>query len=423
MRDSLNLPAPEQRLPSRSLLANLLITGLSLGLLFWAARLLYERFTSVASVDAVINAPVIDITAPQEGVVSELVMNTGEQATAGVALATLTNPRVSELRLQEVRSQLSRQQAELQAAQDRLTQLLAVTARAEVDYRNQERLELSEAQQSVEQVEADLRAAEARLRGAEAQLRLSQTNQRRIAALYAEGAVSQQARDQSTTDRDLAVMEFNQRRAEAESLRERRQQLQANQEAANLGLSLSRTRSNSDPRLRLDELRLQIADIRRTIAVLQEQIQAAQAELSEAETDTNRLKKIDINAPVTGVVWQLAVQPGRTVQQGELLGQLLDCRRRWMDAYVDERTLRSLGPGTTATIQLYGDRSQTLSGRVTLIRSGVGRITAGQDLAVPIAPNLPREAQVRVELEPSETLDSGNFCYVGYTGKVTFDLR
>jgi hypothetical protein len=44
---------------------------------------------------------------------------------------------------------------------------------------------------------------------------------------------------------------------------------------------------------------------------------------------------------------------------------------------------------------------------------------------MPITPNLPRLTQVRVDLEPQPESQPllNRFCYVGYTGRVTFKIR
>nr|pir hypothetical protein 12 (atpE 3' region) - Synechococcus sp. (PCC 6716) [Synechococcus sp.]CAA49888.1 unnamed protein product [Synechococcus sp.] len=44
-------------------------------------------------------------------------------------------------------------------------------------------------------------------------------------------------------------------------------------------------------------------------------------------------------------------------------------------------------------------------------------------MVIPIPENYPRQSQVRVELDVSDAWREGNFCYVGYTGKVTFEIN
>jgi len=92
--------------------------------------------------------------------------------------------------------------------------------------------------------------------------------------------------------------------------------------------------------------------------------------------------------------------------------------------FVDEQAVRSLQPGTPASIELYGSNAQVLQGKVSLVRSGIGRLAAGEDVAVPIMPNLPRNTQVRVDLDPTTAKNNPNlFCHVGYTGRVTFKVK
>jgi multidrug resistance efflux pump len=171
-------------------------------------------------------------------------------------------------------------------------------------------------------------------------------------------------------------------------------------------------------------VQLQIADQRKAIATLTENIKNAQAELVQAKRDMEQKEKIVVKVPTSGVLWHLSVQKGQFVQQGTRLGQLLDCNRRWVDVFIDEQAVRSVHPGTPATIKLYGFQSQVLQGRVSMIRSGIGRLTAGEDVAVPITPNMPRQSQVRVELDTTTPKGSPNhLCFVGYTGRVTFDVN
>jgi hypothetical protein len=95
-----------------------------------------------------------------------------------------------------------------------------------------------------------------------------------------------------------------------------------------------------------------------------------------------------------------------------------------VDVFVDEKAVRSLPPGTPAQIEFYGETAPTLQGQVSLVRSGIGRLAAGEDVAVTVSQHLPRTSQVRVELDSQA--DRGTpeqFCYVGYTAKVTFEVQ
>lgn len=397
----------EQRLVPRSLLSNLLLILISAGLVVWAFRLLHDKLTLVTSRDAVINGALIDINAPQEGTVTDLPATTGATTAKNQTVVTLSNDRVSELQVQEIKSRINSQQKQLQRAQNQLNRSLALRQIWMKNQGNQQFLETAGAQDAVRQAEADLKATQSRYR-------LATLSYERAVMLRQEGATPQASLDE-------AALQKEQLENEVRSLEARLQGIRTNQQAAQLGLSLDRGRTNYDPNMRLQDLETQITDQQLEIQTLQQGIADANAELVKAQADLQRRQRIVVAAPTSGVIWRLNAQRGQFVQQGASLGQVLDCRRRWVDVFVDEQAVRSLYPGMPAEIELYGNAARTLNGRVSIIRSGVGRLQPGQDVAVPIAPNLPRTTQVRVDLNPNTDTGSPDvMCYVGYTGKVSF---
>lgn len=400
----------ERLTPVRSPLSNWLLVGLSVGLLAWAGRLLQTHLTSVTSVDAVINGTVVDIKAPQPGVIGQLNVNTGGAVTRNRVLLTIENNQISQLTLQGTKTRLSEQRSQLAQAQVQLNQQIALLQQVNLDQQNQSQLEVQSAQEALQQAQADLA-------GAVARHQLATLHFERMSFLRSQGAVPQ-------SSLDTASVELTQRQTEINSIQTRISTAQANQKAAQLGLTLNRTRSNYDPQIRRQELQQGITNQRQYIKTLMQNIQNAQAEMTQAGKDWQRQRQRILIMPVTGVAWRMTVQPGKYVQQGDSLGQLLDCTRRWVDVFVDEKTVQSLPPGTPAQIQLYGDAAPMLRGRVSSVRSGVGRLAAGEDVAVAIAQNLPRTTQIRVDLDPnSDRGTAQQFCYVGYTAKVTFPLK
>jgi multidrug resistance efflux pump len=398
-----------QSVPTRSLLSNLLIIAASAGLIAWSISLIKTKFTAVISRDAVINGVLIDLKTPSEGIVSSESVKTGSVTSTDKAIAILKNDRVSKLQTQEITSKIKQQQAELQRAEAKLNQLVILHSLVAQDRQNQTQLETQEAQQSIEQVKSDLIAAQTRYRQA-------QLNYQRSKFLLTQGAMPQ-------ASLDTATLEMQQRKAEVQSMQARLEASQTNKNAARLRLSLDRTASNYDPNIRLQELDLQIADQRHEVQALQQSVKNANAELKQAQADMKRQQTIVVKAPINGLIWQMNAQQGKYMQQGESIGQVLDCNRRWVDVLVDEEALQSLKPGTPATIKLYGASSQELQGKISLVRSGIGRLTAGEEVAIPISANLPRNTQVRVDLSPGTQTDNSNFCYVGFTGRVTFQVK
>jgi multidrug resistance efflux pump len=394
----------------RSLLSNLLILMASAGLIIFAMRLLHTRLTSVISRDAVINGTLIDINAPLEGTVTELSVKTGQAVPKEQIAIGLQNERVSELQVKEIQSRINEQKAELERAQAQLSRQLSLMKLIIDDQKNQAQLETMEAQDSVAQAEAELMTARSRYE-------IAQISYNRSKFLTQEGAIAQ-------TQLDEARRELEESRNQVSGLEAALRAIRANQKAVGLGLNLSRSRSNFDPRIRVQELQLQIDDQRKAITTIQQNLKNAQSELAQAQKEMEQKQVIQVKTPTNGVVWHISAQRGQYVQQGDRLGQLLDCNRRWVDVFVDEQAVRSISPGTSATIKLYGSDSQVLQGRVSIIRSGLGRLAAGEDVAVPLTPNLPRQSQVRVDLDQGTPKGAPNLlCYVGYTGRVTFQLK
>lgn len=399
---------PKKQIANRSLIANILIVVFSIGLITWAIRLVQSKYTSVASLDAVVNGVVIDIKTPQEGIIKSLKADTGSIIKKDVILLSVENDQVSNLQAKQISSRLSSQQSQLVSAEGQLDQLLSLTDLLQSDNQNQKRLEVSDYSDRNEQFESDLR-------GAIARAKLAGLNYDRAVFLQKEGAYSQSVLD-------LAKVEFQARQSEVESLEARRQSILTNREAASIGLTLERTRSNSDPRIRLEEVQLQISNQQRTIIALRQSIDDAKSELIEANADVNRRRNAIVKSPVSGVIWKLGAREGQLVRQEQSIGQMIDCSKRWVDVYVEEQSVEAIQIGMPAKIELYAASTLVLNGKVSLIRSGLGRFNAGEDVAITIPQNLPRTAQVRVDLDKNSDLGAPNvFCYIGYTGKVTLN--
>jgi len=399
---------PKKQIANRSLIANILIVVFSIGLITWAIRLVQSKYTSVASLDAVVNGVVIDIKTPQEGIIKSLKADTGSIIKKDVILLSVENDQVSNLQAKQISSRLSSQQSQLVSAEGQLDQLLSLTDLLQSDNQNQKRLEVSDYSDRNEQFESDLR-------GAIARAKLAELNYDRAIFLQKEGAYSQSVLD-------LAKVEFQARQSEVESLEARRQSILTNREAASIGLTLERTRSNSDPRIRLEEVQLQISNQQRTIIALRQSIDDAKSELIEANADVNRRRNAIVKSPVSGVIWKLGAREGQLVRQEQSIGQMIDCSKRWVDVYVEEQSVEAIQIGMPAKIELYAASTLVLNGKVSLIRSGLGRFNAGEDVAITIPQNLPRTAQVRVDLDKNSDLGAPNvFCYIGYTGKVTLN--
>lgn len=405
----INAPSYPQELkaPSRSLLSSLLILAASAGLVVWSMQFIQAKMTSVASVDAVINGLVTDLKAPQKGVVSDLAIKTGDIVLPDTTLMTLRNDRVSQTKVEQVQGRIQDKQAELSQAQASLADLQAMRTQLESDRHNRNQVDTLETEKALERSQSDLQEEIALAD-------LAETNRKRSEQLWNEGAIDRASLDKYSS-------EVIQRKARIQSMQSRIDELQTRLAATQQGY---RNLSGAyDPIARMQEINLRMMEQERKIQVLNQEIRSAQAELAQAQADVKREQAVTVKSKNAAVVWQLTAQPSKFVEEGAELGKLLDCSQRWVDAYVEESAMQHIQPGMPATIELNGSASKTLEGKVSYIRSGVGRLQAGQDVAIPIAPNLPRTTQVRVELNADADRGVPDvMCYVGYTAKVSFKL-
>lgn len=409
------IPLPgSDRIAWRSPAANILIVLISCGLLVWAWRFLQSRAGTVVSVDAVVNGKLIDIRTPEAGQIESLEIQTGDAVASGSQLLVVQNPRTSQLPLQALTSRLNQYRADLARVEDQLARQRSLKQLAAVDQSNQQVLEVAEVAQQVQRLKADLA-------GAKSRQKLALTQRDRLQQLFQQGAIAR-------ANLEVAEADWQQRTSDVNSLIAQINTLEVNRSAVSAGLSLAKTRSNYDPRIRLQEVTQRIAEIESEKSSWQQRIRDVKAEIAQARRDVQQKQLVQLKAPVDGVVWKLDAQAGKYLQPGETIGQIADCRQRWVDAIVDEASVRSLQVGMPAQMQLNGAAQDVrLRGKIAMIRSGLGRRNLGDDVTVPLSTNQPRQAQVRVALDPSiqtaQAESHGNLCYIGYTGRVSFTLQ
>jgi len=427
-----------------------------LGLLF------FLKGEEIPGVDAVLNAQVVDVKAPEEGELQPLSkdktdnlvgsqsngkedpcssqqegqgsslgnsdrpasnnqeIKPGQTLKQDTSLFRLRNERYSDLPVKLVRGRLCEIETELKGVRQQYETSLKLKSQVSIRSETQSDLEVLEQQALRRELERDLESARERERLAQVQLD-------RIHFLVKEGAFPE---TRLTDSQDV----LEQRKREVESLEGRLKVLKAGEEAARFGLSLSRTPSNYDPSIWLKELDAKIEQENNKIEILEERLLTAQEELNQTKEDVRNKQFIDIKSPQQGdgILWNLMAYPGKLVRPGEVLGRVAVCDDLWVDAWVEESKAQTLEPGRVATMTLHGRNENgkpiELQGNVQLIRSGVGRLETGSDVAVQIDANQAiHYAQVRIvsisikHADNNPKDESSELCqYIGYSGKITF---
>ncbi len=143
----------------------------------------------------------------------------------------------------------------------------------------------------------------------------------------------------------------------------------------------------------------------------------ALSELQAQYDNTNRFQPV---AATNGIIWTASRSAGASVTLGSDLFQVLDCDRRFMEVIFNERAFEDIPPGTEARVQLRGSQ-KTFVARVTSRHAaGSGAAQSAVDAAV-LEPHENGGVKVFLQLDPVDVADpetAAAFCDVGRTAEV-----
>lgn len=355
-----------------------MVISLGILILLSGVGLLFYTLATTRGRDAIVNAKVITLQAPDDGIVTDFQIRPGEEIPANQPLLRIENPRTSTFEQARLQTQLDTEQQKLKLQQDQLSNISQLRQQVERDNRNQRQLEINKFTAQRRKLQADINAARE-------QLALAKRIYERRRDLATTGAIAIEVADQAETD---YLRQQDALTALTKELTSREQDLKA----AQLGLTLINSRTNYDPSVRLQELKIQETQLRSQVAAQTAQVNGLKNQLQEITRNTRSRQNIPLSSPVPTVLWQSSVSNGDVVTRGQPLAKTIDCRDRWIDVYIGETALRQVRIGESARIDLIG-KDQSITGKVAFIRSGVGRLRIGEDV-LPLVPiNLARESQ------------------------------
>jgi multidrug resistance efflux pump len=341
-----------------------------------------------SSVEAVVNAPLLTLRAPIDGVVS-----------FDGPSVVVDDPRADSGRVEDAERSLVRFVDERQSLQRRRSAAVAEMQRqtTQLELFRKGRISQLEARLS----ELDHRIVIADLQGQEASERASR------AAKLAGQAVSLVEAEQ--TKRSLAIAREAALAARAQS-EQARIELEAARNGSFLGDSYNDAPSSAQ---KADDLRRQIGDLDADIALSDAKIVQARRDLDTEKRRFEHLTRAVLVPPPKGRLWERLALPGENVSRGQDLARYIDCSTQIVTATVSESTYNALVIGQSARF-LAADGVE-LGGRVVNLTGPSG---ANANLA--ISPAALRKAAFRVEVSfPS----SGAACDIGRTGRLIFGKR
>lgn len=374
----------DSRVP-RLLLAVCIVIALS--------AVVMERAVYRTSVEAVVNAPRIEIDAPIEGVIDSVGVAPGAAVTPGALVVRLRRDGWSTSGDPTLAAKSSLLRARVDIVARELSTLLEM----------QEELSVREQRfrkTVIERTAADLRAAQVKL--TERQLTLEQTE-----AL---------AKVNGATKLDLARAHSDAASAEADVTR-----LSVALASARNGVVTGESGQDVPySRQRLDQLAMDIARLRAERDGLKAENATMAAGVVGVEHDSTGI--VSVNAPARGMLWQLNATRGERVLKGARLGTLVDCSRVYLEATVSPHDGDKIDL-TKGVVVRFAGTSLEVKGRVRSVRGGGLRPddTSAAELTLT---DTRGDSRVVIDLDAEAIGQSAaNFCQVGRNAKVYFDEK
>lgn len=372
----------------------------ALGVLALGAYALTVEAGFIASDGAVVSAYSLSVRSPIEGYAHGLSLRVGAGVDRGGVLARISNPRVDDRRLVDLRERVGRLRAEVEASAAAKEDLLRL--RAGLQDRAREHTRALQARLAGQVAEAD-RAASALV----AKRDQARREADRKGALGASGATSQAEVERTRAAYEVAAREADAGAAHAAALR-------TEVLAAARGIMSSPGMNDvAYSAQRMDEVELRLTDTNRAAALAAAALEEARRVLAAEERRVALLQETELAAPHPGMVWKIGASEGERLAPGEAVAQLVDCGAAFLLAAVPQSAVSRVEIGSTAEFRLSGE-SLRRTGQVLSIAGETG---PGGERLVALPPERPGgSVLVRIAAPPSDNTSGG--CLIGRTARV-----
>jgi len=376
--------------------SRLLIGFIAIALALW---IIIGEQMSGASANAFVNARLVTVRSEVAGTVEMPVRSLGSRIGEGERVATITDPLVDRVRLNDLvmeRSFLSSEALRLEAYQKSTKEILqSLEARSE-RY-------------------TDNRLEDLRIRLEHARARLSLLEEQGA------GDATPATTDAVNPDNGRLPGEPQLPALALDYARERVEVLEVALRAAESGVFLGDGYNDApNAEQRAVELRSEVAATEAAIADVERRKTAVDERVGRERQRVNGLTGGEILAPVTGLLWEVMAADGEHLERGDPVLKMVDCGSLMVNLSVSEGIYNTLKVGQTAEFRPRGG-SDVFDGTVTRL-AGAGAATIYRNLAV--APSQQHLERYDVTLlVPGLKDDPELSCAIGRTGRVFFDRR
>ena len=373
--------------------------GVGAVLLGIAGLTTYQQVVVRVSREAVINARVVSIRAPMDGIVKAAASTPGTAVRAGMAIGQIDDPTPDDARSFQLQLDVKATERERDALSRRLDDLQRARAEANAQA---EAFRLGRVRQDelrVDEARASVAAATAREEDATAVVT-------RGAALHQNGYMADAAYERAYHAREAAQQETIAARKRLDALTV---ELEAARNGTYLGDNYNDVPSSVQ---RARELTVRIDETKASLDELAQKDETITAQLTAERKRLEARSSAALSVPIDGNLWTVQAAAGEYVRKGQELFTVLDCSTVAVTASVSERDYNELRLGEPVRFRVAGS-GREYSGRITKL----GLTSTGRSFAIS-----PEERHHQVAVQLFDLPEGGSdSCAVGRTGEVVFD--
>ena len=361
----------------------------------------YQQLVVRVSRDAVINARVVVIRAPMDGIVKTAAAVPGIVIQAGMPIGQVDDPMPDDARSFQLQQEATATERERNGLSRRLADLQRARSEAS-DQAEAYRLgRIRRDELRIEEARAGLAAAAARAAEATA-------TQARGATLHRHGYMPDQTYERLGHAREVAQQD-------AVAAQKRIDVLLVDLEAARNGTYLGDNYNDVPSSFqRARELTVRINETKATVEELTRKGETTASALAAERQRLAARSSAMLTAPIDGNLWIVQAAAGEYVRKGQELFSLVDCASVVVTASVSERNYNELRLGDPVRFRVAGT-GHAYRGKI----SKLGLTSMDRSFAIPREDS---RHQVVVQLAGLQQ-NSADRCAVGRTGEVVFEGR
>ena len=353
------------------------IIGLRYGISYW----LYSM-KHVVTDDARIKGRMVSVAPEVSGVIRVLHVDEGSQVKEGDILLELQDTDYR-LQLQQAQAQAEMTERQLQESKKEydahVEEAEGHIARAEAELAAKQSelaeertalvLEQEQMGNQIAEAEAALKQAKATEREVAGQSRVAMSNWDRVQALFADGIVSTESRDQAQELLGQAQARLGAAREHVAQLQARLDTVLTSQKRIQLRQRKVQTLQAEVEKARAN-IRLAQTELGRR-SIREEQVRILEARLKEARAKAERsrgdLESTVLRSPIAGVISRKRVEEGQLVQRGQPVLVINDPKDIWVLANIKESYIREVIVGNPVDIRVDAYPDRRFQGEVEIV--------------------------------------------------------